>query len=55
MTWTPVPNPRSLASLAFGWGVVGVWAALHVLMVARLATTASRFRGRRWAVAGVAA
>ena len=47
--------PVALASLAFGWGVVGVWAALHVLMLARLATMARRFAGRRWAVVGAVA
>jgi putative MATE family efflux protein len=45
--------PVALASLALNWGVVGVWVALHVLMLARLVTMARRFAGRRWAVAGV--
>ncbi len=44
--------PVALCSLAFDWGVVGVWAAIHVLMLARVATMAVRFRGRRWAVVG---
>ena len=44
--------PVVLSASAFGWGVVGVWAAIHVLMAARLATTAWRFAGRRWAVVG---
>ena len=44
--------PVVLSAAAFGWGVVGVWAAIHVLMAARLATTAWRFAGRRWAVVG---
>ncbi|MCW2957847.1 MAG: family efflux transporter [Solirubrobacterales bacterium] len=47
--------PVVLAALAFDWGVVGVWAALNVLMLARLATMAVRFRGRRWAVVGAVA
>jgi putative MATE family efflux protein len=34
------------------WGIVGVWIALDVLMVARLAVLGGRFRGRRWAVVG---
>jgi MATE family, multidrug efflux pump len=43
-----------LASLAYalGWGVVGVWAALDVLLVARLALLGPRFVRRRWAVVG---
>jgi putative MATE family efflux protein len=47
--------PVVLAALAWDWGVVGVWSALNVLMLARLATMAARFRGRRWAVVGAAA
>ena len=47
--------PVVLSASAFGWGVVGVWAAIHVLMAARLATTAWRFAGRRWAVVGAGA
>ena len=37
---------------ALGWGVVGVWVALDVLIAARLALLAVRFAGRRWAVVG---
>lgn len=44
--------PVALCSLAFGWGVVGVWAAIHVLMLARLVAMAGRFAGRRWTVVG---
>jgi putative MATE family efflux protein len=44
--------PLAIAALAFGWGIVGVWAALLVLMVGRLATLAGRFAGRRWALVG---
>lgn len=47
--------PVALLSLAFDWGVVGVWAAIHVLMLARALTMARRFAGRRWAVVGVGA
>jgi putative MATE family efflux protein len=47
--------PIALASLAFDWGVVGVWVGLNVLMVARLVTMAVRFAGRRWAVVGASA
>ena len=39
-------------ALALGWGIVGVWAALDVLIVTRLALLAPRFARRRWAVVG---
>jgi len=44
----------SLAALAYarGWGIVGVWVALDVLIAARLALLGVRFAGRRWAVVG---
>ena len=42
---------RTLA-LSFGWGVTGVWAALDVLIAARLALLGPRFVRRRWAVVG---
>lgn len=44
----------ALASLAlvFGWGIVGVWAALDVLIAARLALLGVRFASRRWVVTG---
>ncbi|MCW2998218.1 MAG: family efflux transporter [Solirubrobacterales bacterium] len=48
-------TPVVLASLLWDWGIVGVWAALNVLMLARLVTMAVRFRGRRWAVVGAVA
>jgi putative MATE family efflux protein len=44
--------PIALLSLALDWGIVGVWAGLVALIVARLATCAWRFAGRRWAVTG---
>jgi putative MATE family efflux protein len=46
-----------LAALAFAldWGVVGVWAALDILIAARLALLWPRFATRRWAVVGWAA
>jgi MATE family, multidrug efflux pump len=44
--------PIALASLAFGWGIVGVWCGLVGLIVARLVTCGWRFRGRRWAIVG---
>jgi Na+-driven multidrug efflux pump len=46
--------PVALLSLAFDWGITGVWWGLILLMVVRLATLAVRFRGRRWAVVGAA-
>ena len=39
-------------SLAYGWGVIGVWAALDVLIAARLALLGPRFVSRRWALIG---
>ena len=44
----------ALASLALelGWGIVGVWAALDVLIAARLVLLGVRFAGRRWLVTG---
>jgi Na+-driven multidrug efflux pump len=39
-------------SLAAGWGILGVWAGLDVLIAARLALLGVRFFGRRWAVVG---
>jgi len=39
-------------ALALGWGIVGVWAALTVLIGARLALLGPRFVRRRWAVVG---
>ncbi len=44
--------PLALAALTLDLGVVGVWAALNVLMLVRLATCGARFLGRRWAVVG---
>jgi len=44
--------PIALASLAFGWGIVGVWIGLDALIGARLAFLGARFVGRRWAVVG---
>ncbi|MGZ4352529.1 MAG: MATE family efflux transporter [Gaiellaceae bacterium] len=44
--------PIAICSLAFGWGIVGVWAGLDALIAARLAFLAARFAGGRWAVVG---
>jgi putative MATE family efflux protein len=35
-----------------GWGIAGVWGGIVVVMAARLAGTAWRYRGRRWARPG---
>jgi len=40
------------AALAGDWGIRGVWAALAVLIVVRLATMVARFMRRRWLVTG---
>jgi Na+-driven multidrug efflux pump len=42
----------ALLALELGWGIVGVWVALDVLLASRLVLLAARFRGRRWAVVG---
>jgi Na+-driven multidrug efflux pump len=47
--------PIALLSLVLHWGIVGVWCGLTGLIVARLATCAARFAGRRWAVEGAPA
>ena len=42
----------ALAALELGWGVVGVWVALLVLICVRLVTLGARFFRRRWLVTG---
>jgi Na+-driven multidrug efflux pump len=42
----------ALATLAFDWGIVGVWAALVVLICVRLVLMGRRFAGRQWLVTG---
>ncbi|MGH3050802.1 MAG: MATE family efflux transporter, partial [Gaiellaceae bacterium] len=44
--------PLAALALAFGWGVIGVWSALDVLIGARLVLLAVRFLRRRWLVVG---
>jgi putative MATE family efflux protein len=44
-----------LVTLASDWGIRGVWAALVVLILARLAAMLARFRRGRWLVTGWAA
>ncbi len=43
--------PLILLAFALGWGIVGVWGALAAFILARVASTAKRFHGQRWAVA----
>ena len=47
--------PLFLAGLAFDWGLIGIWAALNALMLARLVPLWSRFDGERWLVLGAPA
>jgi len=42
----------ALLALVLDWGVVGVWSALALLIVVRLATLGPRFRGGHWLVTG---
>jgi MATE family, multidrug efflux pump len=42
----------ALAALHYDWGLVGVWAALFVLICVRLVTLTVRFSRRRWLVTG---
>jgi putative MATE family efflux protein len=46
--------PIALASLRYGWGIVGVWIGLDVLIATRLVFMWARFASRRWAVVGYA-
>ena len=42
----------AVTSLVLDWGIVGVWSALVVLIVVRLALMWHRFASRRWLVTG---
>ncbi|AWB84221.1 MATE family efflux transporter [Corynebacterium liangguodongii] len=44
--------PVTLASLAFGWGLGGVWAGLAGSLVVRLVGNVHRFRSMKWAECG---
>ncbi|HEU5475027.1 MAG TPA: MATE family efflux transporter [Actinophytocola sp.] len=44
--------PVVLASLAFGWGLAGIWTGLTVFLVVRLVAVLARLRSGRWAVPG---
>jgi Na+-driven multidrug efflux pump len=39
-------------SLAFGWGLVGIWTGLTLLLLFRLISLLWRVRSGRWAVIG---
>jgi len=47
--------PAALAALAFDWGLVGLWAALNLLMVVRAAPLWRRYAGEAWRVVGATA
>ncbi|WP_037304361.1 MATE family efflux transporter [Amycolatopsis orientalis] len=44
--------PLIWLSLAFGWGLAGIWTGLSLFMLLRLATLLVRWRSGRWAVEG---
>ncbi|MCP2169613.1 MATE family efflux transporter [Goodfellowiella coeruleoviolacea] len=44
--------PLVWASLAFGWGLAGIWAGLSLFMLVRLVAVVSRVRSGGWAVVG---
>ncbi len=44
--------PLVWLSLAFDWGLVGIWTGLSLFMVLRLATVLARARSESWAVTG---
>ena len=44
--------PLTWASLALGWGLVGIWTGLAAMVAVRLAAVLLRVRSGRWAVAG---
>ncbi|WP_229795391.1 MATE family efflux transporter [Saccharothrix coeruleofusca] len=46
--------PLIWASLAFGWGLAGIWTGLSAFMVLRLVSLLVRTRSGGWAVVGVA-
>ena len=44
--------PVVWTSLSLGWGLVGIWSALTVFLLIRLANNMTRLRSGRWAVLG---
>jgi putative MATE family efflux protein len=45
--------PMIWLSLAFGWGLIGIWTGLSLFMLLRLVAVGLRARSGRWAVTGV--
>ena len=57
LMWSMVAAAAVFLALALlgyeaGWGIVGIWIALDVLLLSRFALLWARFRSRRWAVVG---
>jgi putative MATE family efflux protein len=57
LMWSMVAASAVFLGLAIpayeaGWGIVGIWIALDVLLFVRFLALWARFRGRRWAVVG---
>jgi len=54
LAWSMLPctllgfAPLAVISLGAGWGIVGVWIALYVFLIARMLVTGWRFRGEAW-------
>ena len=44
--------PLIWLSLAFGWGLMGIWSGLTAFVVIRLVAVLLRVRSGRWAVTG---
>jgi MATE family, multidrug efflux pump len=44
--------PLIWASMAFGWGLAGIWTGLVAFMIVRLVAVLTRTRSGRWAVVG---
>jgi Na+-driven multidrug efflux pump len=44
--------PLTWASLAFGWGLAGIWSGLAAMMLIRFAAVALRARSGHWVVTG---
>jgi Na+-driven multidrug efflux pump len=59
LMWAMLPcsllafTPVAIASLSLGWGIVGVWIAILVFILARLVACGLRFKSDGWAIAGV--
>jgi Na+-driven multidrug efflux pump len=56
-TWTMTSAlvgylPLIWLSLAFGWGLLGIWSGLTLFMLLRLATLLVRLVSGKWAVTG---